>query len=215
MKTKHIYLFLTLFTIFLFACGNESKKTDDKLEKIIESGNNAQYKTVYTDAIEFNDAIIGLQAKIGVEVLKIAEAKDSEEFRYLISNSLKDQCEFAVETLEGIKFSGDDKGFKSAALDLFRFYDHALINIYLEMADLIDRSNDENLSESELENIGEEYMFLMDEITNKEKPLDLRLQQAQSDFAEANGFDILKDLNPLIEEFEDVETYEEYIQENY
>ena len=57
-----------------------------------------------------------------------------------------------------------------------------LINIYLEMADLIDRSNDENLSESELENIGEEYMFLMDEITNKEKPLDLRLTAFQSDF---------------------------------
>ena len=215
MKTKHIYLFLTLFTIFLFACGNEPKKTDDKLEEIIESGNNAQHERVYTDAIEFNDAIIGLQAKIGVEILKITEVQEPEEFRYLISNSLKDQCKFAVETLEGIEFSSDDKGFKNAALDLFRFYNYEMINIYLEMADLIDKSNEENLSESELENIGEEYVFLIDEITNNEKPLDLRLQQAQSDFAEANGFDVSRDLNPLIEELEDVEGYEEYIEENY
>ena len=214
MKTKHIYLFLTLFTIFLFACENEPKKTDNKLEKIIESGNNAQYERVYSEAIEFNDAIIGLQTKIGVEILKIAKVQDPEEFRYLISNSLKDQCKFAIETLEGIEFSGDDKGFKNAALDLFKFYNYEVINTYSEVADLIDKSNEENLSESELENIREEYVLLIDEIANKEKPLDLRFQQAQSDFAEANGFDIAND-HPLIEEFEDIEGYEEYIEKNY
>tara|TARA_B100000900_G_C20456598_1_gene665431 strand:- start:141 stop:788 length:648 start_codon:yes stop_codon:yes gene_type:complete len=215
MKTKHINLFLTLFTILLFTCGNETKKTDDRLEKLIEKGNNAQHEREYTDALKYNDAIVGLQAKIGVEILNIAEAQDSEELRYLISNNLKDQCKFAVETLEGIKFIGDDKGLKNAALDLFRFYNDECVNIYYEMADLIEKSNEENISESELVNIYDEYMFLMEKITNTEKPLDHRFQQAQSDFAKANGLYISKDLNPLMEKFEDVEGYEEYIEENY
>ena len=215
MNTKHIYLFLTLFTMFLFACKNEPKKTNDKLEEIIESGNKAQHEKVYTDAIKFNDAIVGLQAKVAVELLKLNEIQEPEEFRYIISNSLKDQCKFALETLEGIEFSGDDKGLKSAALDLFRFYNYEMINNYIDLADLIDRSYKENISESELDDINEEFTFIINEIGSIEQPLDLRFQQAQSDFAKANGVVVSEDLNPLIKELKDIEGYEEYIEENY
>ena len=214
MKTKHIYLFLSLFTIIFFACGPETN--EEKINDLIEDGNNSKNKNIYTDALEFNNAIIGLQAKIGVEILKIGECQDSEELKDLVSGSMKETSEFAVETLEDIEFSGDDKGFKDAALNLFRFYNETLCGIYLELAEIIKKSEEDNLSSSELESLGERYADLTYEISEKEKPLDLRLQKTQSDFAKANGFYVDADLNPLVEKFkEEVDGYEEYIEENY
>jgi len=88
--------------------------------------------------------------------------------------------------------------------------------ISLELVEIIKRSEENNLSSSELESLRKEYMGFMDEISEKEKPLDLRLQKAQSDFAKANRLILDKNLNPLIEKFEEeAEGYEEYIEENY
>ncbi len=48
MKTKHIYLFLSLLTIILFACDPETK--EEKVDQLIENGITLKTKT-YTQML--------------------------------------------------------------------------------------------------------------------------------------------------------------------
>ena len=95
-QSNETHTVTVIVTIILFTCVNEPEPKSKTLDDLIEDGNNAKNKNVYTDALEFNNAIIGLQAKIGIEILKIGECQDSEAFEDLISGSMKEACEFVI-----------------------------------------------------------------------------------------------------------------------
>ena len=72
MKKNHITkLILSSFFIMIFGCGTETN--EEKISNSIKEGEEAKYKKEYSDPIEYNDAIVGLQMKGAIILLEIEE----------------------------------------------------------------------------------------------------------------------------------------------
>ena len=91
----------------LSSCGDsddQSKK--EKINSLIDKGRDAEEIEVYTDALEYNQAIVGIQTEIVSEMLKLEDEKQLEPLAELI--------EHKITVLEGMKLKNDsDYGLKS------------------------------------------------------------------------------------------------------
>jgi len=205
MKTKHIYLFLSLFTMILFACDPETK--EEKVDALIEDANNAKYKNVYTDAIEYNDAIIGLQAKIVIEILNFMPMNDLDSLRRQVGIIQKEILS-STEILEGISCSKDKNNkFKNQGIVLFNHYKkgNKTWEMFLEHEDtdgiesLLD-FNDENMSEN-LNSLSNSII----EIEGEGARINEDFLTAQQFFAKEAGIMMSTEENPLNEEIDKYE----------
>jgi len=204
MKTKHIYLFLSLLTIILFACDPETK--EEKLDSYIEAGDNAKNKNVYTDAFEFNDAIVGLDTKIQIEVLKFMPMNDIDSLRKQVSIIQKEILS-AIEIMKNISCSKDKNNkFKNATISLFNNYKKLYVESWPSFLDEMDNENIDNLSgyneyiSETLNDKGEEIA----EFGIDYERLHTLWLSAQESFARENGAGVSED-HPLNEEFEKYE----------
>jgi DNA-binding transcriptional regulator YiaG len=212
MKTKHIYLFLSLFTIILFACEPETKK--EKLDNLIEDADNAKNKSVYTDGEEYNDALVGLDTKINVEVLNLMKlssvdniidnaysnlnAEDIKEIREQIGLIQKEVAS-VTEIVQKISCPQDKNNkFKNAALALFSSYNKCYFEDWPLLLNEI-----EKLHSEEENDVDEAYGRLYD-MMMKEQDLVLVVSDAQQTFSKEAGFIISREDHPLDEEFENL-----------
>ena len=205
MKTKHIYLFLSLLTIILFACDPETK--EEKLDSYIEAGDNAKNKNVYTDAIEYNDAIVGLQTKIVVEILKFMPMNDIDSLRKQV-NIIQKEILSSTEILGKISCSKDQNDkFKNETILMFNCYNKLYVESWGSFLDEMDNENIDNYSDYN-ENISETlndkiYNIYMLEIEAQQVTLDFGT--AQEVFAKENDTSVDPEDHPLEEEFEKYE----------
>ena len=194
MKTKHIYLFLSLFTIMFIACNPETK--EEKVDALIEDANNAKNKNVYTDAFEFNDAIVGLDTKIQIEVLKFMPMNDIDSLRKQVSIIQKEILS-STEILGKISCSNDkDNKFKNATISYF----NNLNKIYEAWSLFLDEMDNENIDNmiDYNENISETLNDKLYTILELEKTdLNPLWLSAQIVFAEENGSSVDTEDHPL------------------
>lgn len=202
MKTKHIYLLLSLFTIILFACGPETK--EEKLDNYIEAGDNAKNKSIYTNPIEFSDAIVGLDTKIIIEMIKFHPMEDVDEMTKQLS-VLQKEILSAIEILEKISCPKDKNNkFKNASLSMFNLYD-SWADAWSSFLDEMDNENIDNFLDYN-ENISE---TLNNKLYNVSE-LEFELQSnnswisAQEDFSKEAGFMISTEEHPLDEEIDNL-----------
>ena len=197
MKTKHIYLFISLFTIILFACGPETK--EEKLDSYIEDGDNAKNKSIYTDAMEFSDALVGLDTKIQIEVLNLMKALEDQDVDQIREKLIVVQKEIlsATEILQKISCTKDknDK-FKNAGVSLFNCYNRIYFEEWILILDEMDKvQKDENYV------VDEDIYIKWIEGMQEEEALTFSVGVAQEEFAEENNFSIDDEDHPLDEEF--------------
>jgi len=197
MKTKHIYLFISLFTIILFACGPETK--EEKLNSYIEDGDNAGNKSVYTDAIEFSDALVGLDTKIQIKVLNLMKALEDQDIDQMREELIVVQKEIlsATESLQKISCTKDQNDkFKNAAVSLFNCYNRIYFEDWTLILDEMDKvQKDENYV------VDEDIYIKWIEGMQEEESLIFSVGAAQEDFAEENNFSMDDEDHPLDEEF--------------
>lgn len=132
-----------------------------------------------SDAIHYNDRIVGCQNRIIEKMLALADSFSTtdptpmqEKLRALkkqIDESLAD-----VSRLQGFKGS---TRLRDAAVALFVFYRDIASSEYAELVAILGKG--ENISDNDRERLQE----IQTAITAREAPFDLELQAAQKEFA--------------------------------
>ena len=204
MKTKHIYLFLSLLTIILFACDPETK--EEKLDSYIEAGDNAKNKNVYTDAIEYNDAIVGLETKIIIEILKFMPMNDIDSLRKQVS-IIQKEISSTIEILEKISCSKDENNkFKNQSMVYFNYYkkNYDSWKTFLEHEDIDDIESLLYFNEDISKNLNSLYNTII-EIEEEAMKINADFLTEQQVFAKEAGFIMSTEDHPLNEEIEEYE----------
>ena len=91
MKLKNLPIFIILFSVITFS-SCEQKTKDEKVDTYLEKAEDAENNSIFNDAIEYNDAIVGIQTKVMVEVLNMGNydnVSDMKEQLVLIQIELK------------------------------------------------------------------------------------------------------------------------------
>lgn len=153
----------------------------------------------FSSAKEYNDYIVDVQVSIGEKMLAFNDIVGDENstLEYAISE-LNAIVKFADDQIaKASKITPFEKNteLKESALALFRFYRQILHEDYRKMVTIY---FDPNLNEASLA----EMQAILDDITEREKPLDARFQIAQEAFASKYNLELLE--NELQEEIDEI-----------
>ena len=102
---KNLLKFLTLIfgitlMLNLSSCGDSDDQSKrEKINSLIDKGRDAEENGVYTDALDYNQAIVGIQTEIVSEMLKLEDEKQLEPLAELI--------EHKITVLEGMKLKNN------------------------------------------------------------------------------------------------------------
>jgi hypothetical protein len=202
MKLKNLPIFIILFSLITFS-SCEQKTKDEKVDTYLEKAEDAENNSIFNDAIEYNDAIVGIQTKVMVEVLNMGNydnVSDMKEQLVLIQIELKS----TLITLNKIYFDGDkDQKFKTSSLKLFNFYDRVFNEDYarvLDLLDIIENEEDYDISNSAFNEMNE----IIQNFSEEETEIDLEFQEAQKSFARENNIFIDPSEHPLQEEIDNL-----------
>jgi hypothetical protein len=204
MKTKNIYLFLSLFTIIFFACDPETK--EEKVDALIEDANNAGNKSVYKDIFKYNDAIVGLDTKITIEILKFEPLEDVDEMRKQLS-VIQKEISSATDIIQKISCPKDKNNkFKKATISMFEKYNKLYVESWSSFLDEMDNENIDNMLDYN-ENIRETLNDKLYNVIESEEEVYTfgnSWLSAQESFAKENGSFVDPEDHPLDEEFDNL-----------
>jgi hypothetical protein len=207
IKKLRTILGAILFGSFILtSCGSDDSRKSKKDNKVDEYLDNAEYAkdhNVYTDAISYNDAIVGIHTKVLVEMLAMGKYTDLIDMRKQLA-VIQEEIKIALTTINKIYYSGDaDQRFKNAALKIFNFYDRIITEDYVAILDLRDITDNE-----EDYDIANAAYLKMNKIVEKfsaeEAILDVEFEEVQKSFARENRIFIDPSDHPLQEEIDDL-----------
>jgi hypothetical protein len=144
-------------------------------------------KDIKSQAIDYNDKIVGLQSKIGRSMIAFSRTFSSNNMTLMEKKytELLDSIDFAISRAEAMgPFNGNSE-FRDTAIRLFEFYQDISENEYDEILDIF--SQDE-FSEADAERIEE----LAEGISEREQALDYEFATVQKAFARKHGI-LLRD----------------------
>ena len=208
IKQLRTILGAILFASFILtSCGSDDStksKKDNKVDEYLDNAEYAKDHNVYTDAISYNDAIVGIQTKIITEALELAEYSENLFKMRKQLAVIQEEIKIALTTANKIYYSGDtDQRFKKAALKLFNFYDRLFTEDYVAILDLRDITDNE-----EDYDIANAAYLKMNKIVEKfsaeETIQDLEFEEAQKSFARENRIFIDPSEHPLQEDINDL-----------
>ena len=203
MKLKNFRHLLFIISIICFYSCNE-KTSNKKVDEYLDNAEYAKDHNVYTNAISYNDAIVGIQTKIITEVLEFAEYS---EHLFKMRKQLavvQEEIKIALTTANKIYYSGDtDQRFKKATLKLFNFYDRLFTEDYVAILDLRDITDNEE--DYDIANAAYlEMNKIVEKFSAEETIVDLEFEEAQKIFARENRMFIDPSAHPLQEEINDL-----------
>tara|TARA_B110000211_G_scaffold114444_1_gene132677 strand:- start:736 stop:1347 length:612 start_codon:yes stop_codon:yes gene_type:complete len=203
MKLKNFRHLLFIISIICFYSCNE-KTSNKKVDEYLDNAEYAKDHNVYTNAISYNDAIVGIQTKIITEVLEFAEYS---EHLFKMRKQLavvQEEIKIALTTANKIYYSGDtDQRFKKATLKLFNFYDRLFTEDYVAILDL--RYITDNEEDYDIANAAYlEMNKIVEKFSAEEAIVDLEFEEAQKIFARENRMFIDPSAHPLQEEIDDL-----------
>ena len=204
IKKLRTILGVILFASFILtSCGSDdsTKSKKDKLDEHLDNAKYAKNHNVYTDAISYNDAIVGIQTKLLVEVLKLdGSASDLRKQLVVIQKEAK----IALTTLNKIYYSGDtDQRLKKASLKLFNFYDKLFTEDYvalLNLRDITDNEEDYDIATSAFLEMNK----VIEKITTEETIQDLEFEEAQKTYCKEHRIFLDPSPHPLQEDLDNL-----------
>ncbi len=204
---KFIIQLILLSSIVFFSCNSNSNSYDRsnsyEVDKYLKKADQAEENNTYDNALDYNDAIVGLQTKIMVEILKISEKNDVYEMRQQLV-IIQDEIKASSMILNKIYYDGDNSSkFKQKAQKLFNFYDRIFNNDYEKLLDLLDVVNNEE-DYDVANNAYLEVNSIIDTFSKEEEVLDEEFSQAQKNFARDNRIFIDPAAHPLQEQIDNL-----------
>jgi hypothetical protein len=153
--------------------------------------------TVYKSSIDYNDYIVNRQNEIIEYVLKFSKESttDLDKAEQTIDSAVV-HIDRIVTDIEGMPAWKNNTGLRDNALALFKFYKTTFSQSYMQ---IIAMQKDGEVTEDEQK----QSEVIVDKITSAEEKLDQSFQNAQADFAKANGFRFKK--NELQDKIDDLE----------
>lgn len=208
MKIQRLASTILLFSVaVLFSCNSKSKSknssSSDKVDEYLEKANYAENNNTYDNALDYNDAIVGLQTKVMVEILEISEKTEVYEMRAQLA-IIQEEINSSALVLNKIYFDGDyNSKFKRTAQKLFDFYERTFNNDYEKLLDLLDVVNNEDDYDI-ANNAFLEVNTIVTSFSSEEEVLDEEFSQAQKSFARDNRIFIDPAAHPLQEKIDNL-----------
>jgi len=211
MKLKNLFQLAILISIITFySCDEkqtkrESKtKNEKKIDEYLERAEEAENNTIYTDAIEYNDAIVGIQTKVLVEVLAIGDYTEVTDMRKQLL-VIQKETKSAVDILNRIYFEGDtDQKLKISFLKLFNFYNRIFTEDYERVLDLLDIMNNDDEDYDIANNAYLEMNTIIEDFSAEEAVLDLEFSELQESFCRDNRIFLDPSEHPLQEKLDNL-----------
>ncbi|MCB0820097.1 MAG: hypothetical protein KDC13_05710 [Bacteroidetes bacterium] len=183
MKKQVFYTIAAGFMV-LASCGQQVNKDSISTQDLLQTTDKVVKSGKASTAIEYNDAIVGLQARIIEEMLVVLnlEGKDPvADLKHLTSTVKTCREELkALQVFEG----GED--LKQAADELFSFYQRACEKPWLKAFEIYVSANRE-MDETQ----SKEFLALLEEGSSGEEKYDNAFAAAQEGFARRYGFAII------------------------
>ena len=206
IKQLRTILGAILFASFILtSCGSDDSTKSKKENKVDEYLDNAEYAkdhNVYKDASSYNDAIVGIQTKVMVEMLALGKYTALIDLRKQVA-VIQEEIKIALTTANKIYYSGDtDQKLKKAALKLFNFYDKILAEDYvaiLDLRDVIDNEEDYDIANAAYLEMNE----IIEKFSLEETIFDLEFEEAQESFCRSHRI-FLESEHPLQGEVDDL-----------
>lgn len=152
----------------------------------------------FTDAISYNDFIVGQQTKVGSEIIKFNDLMGSENpSKEIIKTALDTLVIVAEQALQTVKQAGpfeDNIRFYNASTELFGYYVKSMSTFYYQLLDLffVTEYTDE---------ISNQIETIVNAIVEQEAMFDQEFAEAQQEFA--SKYKITLGANELQEELHD------------
>lgn len=160
-----------LLLIFISCNSNTSQKKDT---------------TVYTDALEYNEAIVDVQMEV-ISLMQI-ETGSSDEYRSMVAK-LEEASIIALNKYKKISFHKDDYGMKQAFMNQMKFYQKNGVKYLGQLADVLQEMELlEEDDEGGYRTLWDEYSEITTFIATKEGEYDREVERTQNKFAEKYGF---------------------------
>lgn len=152
----------------------------------------------FTDAISYNDFIVGQQTKVGSEIIKFNDLMGSENpSKEIIKTALDTLVIVAEQALQTVNQAGpfeDNIRFYNASTELFGYYVKSMSTFYYQLLDLffVTEYTDE---------ISNQIETIVNAIVEQEAMFDQEFAEAQQEFAAK--YKITLGANELQEELHD------------
>ena len=196
MKNIKYYTFIICSFLLIIAC---PPTNEQKINDYITKAQEAEKNGLFTDAIEYNDAIVGIQTKITLKILAWGKTDDIDEMKSILKD-VQQEIKTGLTTAQQLSFDGDNQNkLKNGSIKLLEFYDKVFNDEYEQLMLLVEQltKNAENLTEEEYINIALEMGTLVDQVSVEENLLDIEFTDLQEQFAKDNGFVLSDEDHPL------------------
>ena len=202
MNNIKYWIFTICSLLLMVACQPTNK---EQVNYYVDKAQEAEKNGSFTDAIEYNDAIIGIQTQITLKILAWGETDDINEMKSILKDVQK-EIKTGLSTAKQLSFDGDNQNkLKHGAIQLLEFYDKVFNNEYEDLMLLVEKltKNSDTLSEEEYIKIALEMGELVDEVSVEENLLDIEFAKLQEQLAKNNGFVLSDETHPLQEMLDD------------
>lgn len=181
MKQSKVLSLLLLISILL-TCGCSNKKLITE-ESILQKADEVLDKGKAESAIEYNNFILGTQAKILNAILNLNWDSNSEAFNSEIKNLIQ-LLDNGLKIIDSIEVYQHGEDLKEAFKVQLHMHKDMVENDYLELFELI---NIEPASEQEMKELSSKIDSITKRMEAKEAPIDEKLFSAQRRFAKKYG----------------------------
>ena len=181
MKPYKILSILILIPLLLICgCSNNKPITE---ESILQKADEVLDKGEAESAIEYNNLILGAQAKVINGMLALNWDASSEAFNLEIENLIQ-LLNTILENVNSIDTYKHGKDFKEALKEQLYMYKDIAKNDFLEIFELQNKSP---TSDEEIKELSSKIDAIYKRIEEKETPIDIKVNNAQIEFAKRHN----------------------------
>ena len=182
MKIYRI-LSILILTPLLLICGCSNNKPITE-ESILQKADEVLDKGKVESAMEYNDFLLGAQAKAINGMLALNSDASSEASNLEIDNFIQ-LINTILKNVNSIDTYKHGKDFKEAIKEQLYMYKDIVKNDWLEIFELQNKSP---TSDEEMQELSSKIDAILKRIEEKEAPIDIKVEDAQIEFAKKYNF---------------------------
>ena len=182
MKIYRI-LSILILTPLLLICGCSNNKPITE-ESILQKADEVLDKGKAESAMEYNDFLLGAQAKAINRMLALNWDVSSEAFNLEIENFIQ-LLNTILKNVNSINTYKHGKDFKEAIKEQLYMYKDIVKNDWLEIFELQNKSP---TSDEEMQELSSKIDAILKRTEEKEAPIDIKVENAQIEFAKKYNF---------------------------
>ena len=176
-------LFLIILIPLLLICGCSNNKPITE-ESILQKADEVLDKGKVESAMEYNDFLLGAQAKAINGMLALNSDASSEASNLEIDNFIQ-LINTILKNVNSIDTYKHGKDFKEAIKEQLYLYKDIAKNDFLELFELGNRTP---TSDEEMQELSSKIEAILKRIEEKETPIDIKVENAQIKFAKKYNF---------------------------